>query len=322
MNTSFSLFDIIGDVHGCASKLEELLRRLGYRARAGAYRHPERTAVFVGDLIDRGPQQLETVDLVRRMVDSGTACMVLGNHELNALGWVTPDPARPGEFLRRRLGGKGEVHYAQHRVFLEQVGEGSPRHREALSWFRTLPLVLDLGSIRVAHACWDRDSVERLTAAAPRDGVLSEEWLVALFDKSTPLGEAMQVVVKGPEYALKEEHAYLDKDGNPRHKARHAWWSPEGSGMGRALVLPGGSLRLDGTPHPGFPDDPLLTPPVPAYQDRVPAFFGHYWFTGDPAPLSDALACVDYSAVKGGPLVAYRFSGEPTLRRENFLSVV
>ncbi len=46
-------YDIIGDVHGHADVLVALLRKLGYRERAGAWRHPERTAVFLGDFIDR-----------------------------------------------------------------------------------------------------------------------------------------------------------------------------------------------------------------------------------------------------------------------------
>lgn len=48
-------YDIIGDVHGHASALAALLTRLGYRETRGAWRHPDRQAIFVGDLIDRGP---------------------------------------------------------------------------------------------------------------------------------------------------------------------------------------------------------------------------------------------------------------------------
>lgn len=68
-------YDIIGDVHGQAGKLKALLRRLGYAARNGTWRHsdPLRTAVFVGDYIDRGPEQVETIEIVRGMVDKGTA---------------------------------------------------------------------------------------------------------------------------------------------------------------------------------------------------------------------------------------------------------
>ncbi|MEG0186401.1 MAG: metallophosphoesterase, partial [Stenotrophomonas sp.] len=77
--------DIIGDIHGQAGKLKALLKHLGYRERMGAWRHPERSARFVGDLIDRGPGQLETLDIVRRMIDAGSAEAILGNHEFNAI---------------------------------------------------------------------------------------------------------------------------------------------------------------------------------------------------------------------------------------------
>jgi protein phosphatase len=77
-------FDIIGDVHGCADELEELLARLGY-AREGessAFRHPaRRTAVFLGDLVDRGPRVLDTIAIVRRMVEAESALCVPGNHD-------------------------------------------------------------------------------------------------------------------------------------------------------------------------------------------------------------------------------------------------
>ncbi|MCF6522685.1 polynucleotide kinase-phosphatase [Streptomyces sp. JJ36] len=82
-------FDLIGDVHGCRSELETLLTgRLGYvleRDAAGrpcGARHPEgRTAVFVGDLVDRGPDSPGVLRLVRGMVVAGTALCVPGNHE-------------------------------------------------------------------------------------------------------------------------------------------------------------------------------------------------------------------------------------------------
>lgn len=87
-------FDIIGDIHGHALRLEALLARLGYEHRSGAWRHPTRTAIFVGDLIDRGPGQLHTLKLVRAMRDSGSALVAMGNHELNAIAWHTPHPDR------------------------------------------------------------------------------------------------------------------------------------------------------------------------------------------------------------------------------------
>ncbi|MFJ9559304.1 polynucleotide kinase-phosphatase [Streptomyces fuscichromogenes] len=71
-------FDIVGDIHGCASELESLLARLGYQDGV----HPQgRTAVFVGDLVDRGPDSPGVLRRVMSMVGSGNALCVPGNHE-------------------------------------------------------------------------------------------------------------------------------------------------------------------------------------------------------------------------------------------------
>ncbi|GAA2449328.1 polynucleotide kinase-phosphatase [Streptomyces macrosporus] len=85
-------FDIVGDVHGCCAELETLLEKLGYAierdaaGRAVDASHPEgRTAVFVGDLVDRGPDSPGVLRLVMGMVSSGHALCVPGNHE-NKLG--------------------------------------------------------------------------------------------------------------------------------------------------------------------------------------------------------------------------------------------
>ncbi|MGA8112775.1 MAG: polynucleotide kinase-phosphatase [Actinocatenispora sp.] len=81
-------FDIIGDVHGCRAELETLLTGLGWvldtdaTGRAVGARHPEgRTAVFVGDLVDRGPDTPGVLRLVMGMIAAGTALCVCGNHE-------------------------------------------------------------------------------------------------------------------------------------------------------------------------------------------------------------------------------------------------
>jgi protein phosphatase len=90
-------FDIIGDVHGCCDELEVLLRGLGYEvaavptgastlANGSVYTHPlGRKAVFVGDLVDRGPRILDSVRLVRSMVMSGSAFCVPGNHDMKLM---------------------------------------------------------------------------------------------------------------------------------------------------------------------------------------------------------------------------------------------
>lgn len=148
-------FDIIGDVHGQADKLESLLKEMGYQNRAGAYRHPCRKAIFAGDYIDRGPRQVDAYKLVRNMVDADSALAILGNHEFNAIAWHMPDPdgAVDGRFLRPRHGELGAKNRQQHQHFLAEV-EGSALHAEIVEWFLTLPLWLDLPELRVVHACW------------------------------------------------------------------------------------------------------------------------------------------------------------------------
>ena len=78
-------FDIIGDVHGCYDELTELLGKLGYveNSETKTLAHPEgRRAFFVGDLVDRGPQSVEVVELVQAMIKTGSAFCVPGNHDM------------------------------------------------------------------------------------------------------------------------------------------------------------------------------------------------------------------------------------------------
>jgi len=93
--TEHGPFDIIGDVHGCCDELEVLLAELGYKVTATStegplsgpvYVHPEgRKALFVGDLVDRGPRILDVVRLVRNMVAFGSALCLPGNHDVKLL---------------------------------------------------------------------------------------------------------------------------------------------------------------------------------------------------------------------------------------------
>jgi protein phosphatase len=148
-------FDIIGDVHGCGDELETLLGSLGYdveERRDGVgldtgpvYRHPDgRQAVFVGDLVDRGPRVLDTLRIVRNMVEAGSGLCVMGNHEK--------------KLLRALQGRNVQVTHglAESLAEIEALpADDRPAFTEALkTWLDGLisHYVLDDGRLVVAHA--------------------------------------------------------------------------------------------------------------------------------------------------------------------------
>jgi len=295
-------FDVIGDIHGHFDRVVALLVRLGYSKTRSVWRHPERTAVFVGDLIDRGPKQLATVDLVRGMVEGGSARCILGNHEFNAIAWATEDLDNPGVFLRSRTKpGNRE----QHAAFLTEV-EGTARHDEIIAWFRTLPLWLDLGGLRVVHACWHEESIDVLKPVLEANQALTNEAVLRGSRKEDPIFEAIEVICKGPEIPLPDGVSFRDKEGKVRHNVRVRWWLPDATTFREAGIGPPGNQEM-------VPDLPLPAEWKGHRYSGPQVLFGHYWFTGDPQVISPKFACLDYSVAKGGPLVAYRWDGESEL---------
>jgi hypothetical protein len=297
-----SAADVIGDVHGQFDKLVALLSHLGYRDSGGAFRHPDRSAIFVGDLIDRGPKQLATVDLVRRMIEADSARCVMGNHEFNAIAWATPDPEHPGKFLRdhHKPGNR-----QQHSAFLEEV-ECTPHQKEITSWFRTLPLWMDLGGLRVVHACWHQASIDLLLKAMGTGQRLTDEMIVLGSRRGDPIYEALETVCKGPEVELPAGFSFTDKEGKVRTEVRVRWWQDDLSTYRRAAIGPPADMQM-------IPDVPMPPEWVAHPYSGPPVLFGHYWFTGKPKVISPLFACLDYSAARDGPLVAYRWDGESRL---------
>lgn len=310
-------YDIIGDVHGCADKLTSVLKKLGYVDRDGAYRHAEqRQAIFVGDLIDRGPFQLESVAIPRAMVEHGTAQMVIGNHEFNAVAFATRN-ADDTDWCRPHT----DKNRGQHDAFIKAVGFESVTHRSMISWFMSLPLWLDLGGVRVVHACWHDDSIDHLRTHVGAHGGLTDD-LVRAGTMKGPSYDAIETVLKGPEVKM-DGYAYEDKDGNSRTKGRAEWWNTTATTL-RDIVRIHLSWTLtdpNGERATELPATPLACS-VPRYRaDAVPVLFGHYWFTAnDLKPSTPNTACVDFSAVRGGDLVAYRWDGEPELDAARFIA--
>ena len=312
-------YDVIGDVHGQFDKLAALLVKMGYASKGGSFVPPVgRQALFVGDLIDRGPEQVKVLYAVRAMVDAGHARVVMGNQEFNAIGYVTEDPhAGTGEYLRpnRFDTKKAEKNRAQHAEFLAQVGESSQQHRHWVEWFKTLPLHLDLGGIRVVHAWWDDAQVELVNRHywSSNGRHISDDFLHHCFGHEPTWKTARETLTTGVEHPLPEGSFVSDKEGHRHPNLRVAVWRHEATKLRDIAIIPGGELSLVGDLD--IPGHLPLTEVTGS-----PILFGHYWFSGTPVIESPKVACLDWSAAAKGPLVAYRWDGETELSNDKLVA--
>ena len=317
-------YDIIGDVHGHAGILERLLQKIGY-IKQSYYRHPGRTAVFVGDIIDRGAENFRALEIVKPMVDNGSAFIVMGNHEYNALCYHTGDGC--GGFLRPH----NQKNYRQHKEVLAEIqNRGQANWDIYLEWFRRMPFFLELEGFRVVHACWDQPSVDFIKNNKIRDekGRLTDEFLMQSVQEGSEAFRVVEELLKGREIMLPPGHpGIVDKDGNIRKKLRVKWWMPDREWMEMRTydqVVRAGRGILEKVSGVEIPGDILEEAKQEwrrgmGMDHGVPVFFGHYWFTGEPGPLTEWGACLDYSAARGGPLVCYRWDGESILDSSKFV---
>jgi hypothetical protein len=287
--------DVIGDIHGYADKLRTLLSRLGYEQKGGVYGSADRTAIFVGDLIDRGSQIGEVMEIVAGMLRAGSAQIVMGNHEFNALCYHTVK--ENGGYLRPH----NKKNHDQHAETLAYFDQNPGAKKRALTWFYSFPLWLDLGFVRVVHAAWSPDAIQSLKT--PR---LTPESLLRAGTEGTSEYEAVETLLKGVEATLPPGLSFADKDGRERTQIRVRWWlKPDPERTVAETVFP---------PDPTLPDTRFTTPSQwePYDPSEPPVIFGHYWLPKDwpQVPIMPNVICVDYSAGKGGPSVAYSFNPE------------
>ncbi|MCX4024947.1 metallophosphoesterase [Endozoicomonas sp. SM1973] len=307
-------YDVIGDVHGCAIALKMLLERLGYTKKRGVWQHKSRQAVFVGDIVDRGPRIRESLHIVHDMVDRAGAQIVMGNHEFNALSYFTPMPAHSGRsYLRERT--------ARHTRIIQETLDQFANHpqdwQDFLAWFKAMPLFLELESFRVVHACWDQSLIDDYLKEYGHNQ-LTDEGLLQTMDRHALPGRMINRLMRGINLPLPDGIIMRAKDGYERHLFRADFWTKSPTYYQDVVFQP----------------DPLppevATRKLPAEQKaklcyysskEKPLFIGHYWRMGDPKPIKPNIACLDYSAVKYGKLVAYRFNGEQQLQAKNFVWV-
>lgn len=157
-------FDIIGDIHGCYDELVLLLHKLGYTEDAGAeMKHPAgRKAVFLGDICDRGPKNVQTLRLVMAMVRSGNALAVPGNHDVKLVRYLSGKPIRQSHGITLTIA-EMEQEDASFREEVRAFLDGLVSH-----------YVLDDGRLAVSHAGLKEEYVGRGSKTV-RDFCLYEE---------------------------------------------------------------------------------------------------------------------------------------------------
>lgn len=158
--------DIVGDVHGQFEALQNLIHYLGYTPEG---RHPQgRKLVFVGDLVDRGPDSPAVVSWFAQAHSAGNALMVLGNHEINLIAHEPKDGS--GWFFNNRA----ERDSANYAPWQRQPENGKAALLRLLG---DQPLILQRNDLRIVHAAWLPQAAERLKEADNQDiGTLMQDW--------------------------------------------------------------------------------------------------------------------------------------------------
>ena len=298
-------YDLVGDIHGQSPTLIRLLMKLSYEQIDGVWQHPDRKLIFLGDFVDRGKYQKEVIDIVRPMIEEGHAFSVMGNHEYNAIAYYTE--GQNGDYLRSH----NDMHTNQHAAFLTAYADDSVEKESVIEWFKTLPLWLDLDGLRVVHACWDFDLISKLG-----DPILTDDLLQQSSIKDTWQYDAIETILKGKEIPLPEGCSFNDKDGNPRKHIRIKYWLQHAVTYRDYFMGPSSVLEL--IPDTAVEGDYLINYSA----DEKPLFHGHYWKEGEIQPLTENIACIDYSVAKeGGKLVAYRWDGEQKIDKDKFVFV-
>jgi hypothetical protein len=293
-------YDIIPDIHGDLERLTATLSGLGYEPVGRSWRAPSgRQAAFLGDFIDAGQDNAAVLYVVRSMIADGNAVAIMGNHELNAIHYHSEglnSRGIPDGFMRAH----DARNTRQAETFLYEFPVATTRAAEAIGFFKSLPVFLDLGGLRLGHAGWSESAVEAIRDRRP-SGILSDEDLqaVALEDMTDPFAAAVLRMTKGPEIPLPDGRKFIDHKGDPRGNIRMRWWAPE------AVTWRDISVSVPDVSE--LPDGICDVPDIVVDPGDVPVAFGHYKRSGTSISIDAPKAmCLDYPDL----VPAYRWDGE------------
>ncbi|MAE21343.1 MAG: serine/threonine protein phosphatase [Pseudomonas sp.] len=304
-------YDLIGDIHGCGLTLIDLLEQMGYSKRNGVYQHPKRKVIFLGDIVDRGPNIRLACHIVRDMVEGGHADIVMGNHEYNIVTYLSEAPAGMRQPYLHPHTPRNNFIAEQT---LEQFANYPQEFNEMLEWFLTIPLFREYDHFRVVHACWDHNMIAEYKRRYGGN-TINKSMLQESVDTSTFLYQFLDRMLRGTSLKLPGGRSMTAKDGMVRQFFRTKFWAGDPQRYNDVVFQP--------DPLPEDLQHALLSEAEKEQllfygPDEKPLFIGHYWMSGLPKPIVPNIACLDYSAVKYGRLVAYRMDTETQLQQGKF----
>jgi len=304
------MYDIIGDVHGYASLLKKLLLQLGYSKTENGYLHPARKAVFVGDFVNRGPEIRKTLRIVRKMVENENALAILGNHEINAITYYLKD--KDGSPLIKTPGKNFLALYKTINQFAEYQEEWKS-HRK---WMRELPLYLDLGEIRIVHACWSESAIELLKITESEGKSRNSIFRKVYKKPKSPLGKCVLKLTKGIDFKMPGDLKIINNKGVSPQSFRMRWWEVP---VGKTFE----EMSFDSKfVLPDYEIPKQVIPQIVPYPENAPVvFFGHYCRHEGPHIIKPNLCCVDSCVAGTRSLTAYRWNGEKVLDINNIVQV-
>jgi len=287
-------FDIVGDVHGCADELEELLGLLGYEPVDGAYRHPDgRRAVFVGDLVDRGPRILDTVAIVHAMVEQGSALAVPGNHDM--------------KLVRALRGRDVQITHGLDRSLAELDTAPEERRAEIAGFLDGLVshYVFDDGNLVVAHAGM-KEEMQGRGSGKVRD--------FALYGETTGETDEFGLPVRWNWAAEYRGHATVVYGHTP---------VPEPEWLNRTINIDTGCVFGGRLTALRYPERELVSVPARAlYAEPAKPFLPD---VEQPEQLTSQQRedeLLDIEDVLGKRLVSTRFARTVTIREENAIAAL
>lgn len=304
------MYDIIGDVHGHASLLKQLLLRMGYVKNNGSFSHPERKAIFVGDFINRGPEIRKTIRIIRAMVEEGHGYAILGNHEINAIIYHLKD--KEGFSLVK----EPSKYFLSLFKTINEYSTGSLEWKEHLKWMRSLPLYLDFGDIRAVHACWSNEAIA-IADTIYEEGKIKKKVFRQIHKKSdSEISKSVWLLTKGVNLKMPGDIKIINNKGVSPRSIRTRWWD-EPSGKTFAELSFESKYKL---PEYTVPEQ-ILPQTFPYPKDAPLVFFGHYCRGKGPNIVKPNVCCVDSCVTGSKTLLAYRWNGEKELIMNNLVSV-